>query len=75
MTPDGAVRAMVGGRDYAESQYNRAGRKAPARLGVQAVRLSHRDGSRVYTGDDPSDAPLDVKGWKPENYSHEYLAR
>ena len=24
MTPDGAVRAMVGGRDYAESQFNRA---------------------------------------------------
>src|ERR1700732_3549366 len=24
MTPDGAVRAMVGGRNYAESQYNRA---------------------------------------------------
>ena len=24
MTPDGAVRAMVGGRNYAESQFNRA---------------------------------------------------
>src|SRR6201991_345028 len=24
MTPDGAVRAMVGGRNYSESQYNRA---------------------------------------------------
>ena len=24
MTPDGAVRALVGGRNYAESQYNRA---------------------------------------------------
>ena len=24
MTPDGAVRAMVGGRNYADSQYNRA---------------------------------------------------
>ena len=24
MTPDGAVRALVGGRNYAENQYNRA---------------------------------------------------
>ncbi len=24
MEPDGAVRAMVGGRDYGESQFNRA---------------------------------------------------
>ena len=24
MTPDGAVRALIGGRDYAESQFNRA---------------------------------------------------
>ena len=24
MTPDGAVRAMIGGRNYAESQFNRA---------------------------------------------------
>jgi len=43
MTLDGAVRAMVGGRDYAESQFNRAtpGR-APARLVLQALRLSGR---------------------------------
>ena len=24
MTPDGAVRAMIGGRNYGESQFNRA---------------------------------------------------
>ena len=55
MTPDGAVRAMVGGRNYAESQYQPRGhREAPAGLGVQAVRLSHRDRSRIDAGDDPA---------------------
>ncbi len=47
MTLDGAVRALVGGRNYDESQFNRADRrKAPAGLGVQAVRLSRRAGVR-----------------------------
>ena len=37
----GAVRAMVGGYDYANSQFDRASEaQAPARLGLQAVRLS-----------------------------------
>ena len=36
----GAVRAMVGGYDYADSQFDRASEAAPpARLGLQAVRL------------------------------------
>jgi penicillin-binding protein 1A len=43
MTPDGAVRALVGGKNYAESQFNRAvAAKRQPRLGVQALRLSHR---------------------------------
>jgi penicillin-binding protein 1A len=47
MTPDGVVRALVGGRNYAESQFNRA-IATPARLGVQAVRLSHRARTRAH---------------------------
>ena len=40
---DGAVRAMVGGKDYVDSIYNRATQAdAPAGLGVQAVRLPDR---------------------------------
>jgi penicillin-binding protein 1A len=38
MDRDGAVRAMVGGRDYVDSLYNRATQATG--LGVQAVRLS-----------------------------------
>jgi penicillin-binding protein 1A len=74
MTPDGAVRAMVGGRNYAESQYNRAvtARRQPGSAFKPFVYLT-----AIESGLTPEtvrqDAPLDVKGWKPENYSHEYF--
>jgi penicillin-binding protein 1A len=74
MSPDGAVRAMVGGRNYAESQYNRAvtAKRQPGSAFKPFVYLT-----AVEAGLTPEtirqDAPLDVKGWKPENYSHEYF--
>ena len=74
MTPDGAVRAMVGGRNYAESQYNRAvtAKRQPGSAFKPFVYLT-----AVEAGLTPEtirqDAPIDVKGWKPENYTHEYF--
>jgi penicillin-binding protein 1A len=74
MTPDGAVRAMVGGRNYADSQYNRAvtAKRQPGSAFKPFVYLT-----AIEAGLTPDtirqDAPLDVKGWKPENYSHEYF--
>ena len=74
MAPDGAVRAMVGGRNYAESQYNRAvtAKRQPGSAFKPFVYLT-----AIEAGLTPDtirqDAPLDVKGWKPENYSHEYF--
>ncbi len=74
MTPDGAVRAMVGGRNYTESQYNRAvtAKRQPGSAFKPFVYLT-----AIESGLTPEtirqDAPLDVKGWKPENYSHEYF--
>ena len=47
----------------------RGRRQAPARLGVQAVRLSHRARARADARHVREDAPIDVKGWKPENYT------
>lgn len=70
MTPNGAVVAMVGGRSYGESQFNRA---------VNALR---QPGSSfkpfVYmtafmNGYSPAsivpDAPISIGGWSPRNYS------
>src|SRR3978361_1038377 len=74
MTPDGSVRAMVGGRNYAESQYNRAvtAKRQPGSAFKPFVYLT-----AIEAGLTPEtirqDAPLDVKGWRPENYSHEYF--
>ncbi|MGF6428452.1 MULTISPECIES: transglycosylase domain-containing protein [Bradyrhizobium] len=74
MTPDGAVRAMVGGRNYSESQYNRAvaAKRQPGSAFKPFVYLT-----AVEAGLTPdtirTDAPLDIKGWKPENYTHEYF--
>jgi penicillin-binding protein 1A len=74
MSPDGAVRAMVGGRNYSESQYNRAvtAKRQPGSAFKPFVYLT-----AIEAGLTPEtirqDAPLDIKGWKPENYSHEYF--
>ena len=46
---DGGVRAMVGGRDYGSSQFNRAtDADAPARVVVQALCLRHRAIERLH---------------------------
>jgi len=74
MSPDGAVRAMIGGRNYAESQFNRAvtAKRQPGSAFKPFVYLT-----AIEAGLTPEtirqDAPLDLKGWKPENYTHEYF--
>jgi penicillin-binding protein 1A len=71
MTPDGAVRALIGGKDYAESTFNR-------------VTKAHRQpGSAFKTfvyltaferGLTPATVRIDqpitpIKGWAPDNYN------
>src|SRR5579871_5532106 len=74
MTPQGAVRAMVGGRNYAESQYNRAttAKRQPGSAFKPFVYLTALE--QGLTPDTVrQDAPLKLKGWSPENYSREYF--
>ena len=74
MTPDGAVRALVGGRNYADSQFNRAvaAKRQPGSAFKPFVYLT-----AVEHGLTPDtvrdDKPISVKGWQPENYNHEYF--
>jgi penicillin-binding protein 1A len=73
MTPDGVVRALVGGRNYGESQFNRAisARRQPGSAFKPFVYLTALEhGLTPDTLRD--DAPIAVKGWKPENYEREY---
>jgi len=73
MTPDGVVRALVGGRNYSESQFNRAidAKRQPGSAFKPFVYLTALE--RGMTPDTVrEDAPIAVKGWKPENFEHEY---
>jgi penicillin-binding protein 1A len=74
MTPDGAVRAMVGGRNYSDSQYNRAvtAKRQPGSAFKPFIYLTALEGG-LTPETIRQDAPLDLKGWRPENYSHEYF--
>ncbi len=73
MTPDGRVRAMVGGVDYEGSQFNRAtdALRQPGSTFKLPVYLA-----ALVMGADPStrvpDEPIDIDGWKPENFNGQY---
>jgi len=72
--PNGAIRALVGGRDYSESQFNRAvsARRQPGSAFKPFVYLAGLE--HGLTPDSVrEDAPLNIKGWTPENYSREYF--
>ena len=74
MTPDGVVRALVGGKSYAESQFNRAiaAKRQPGSAFKPFVYLTALEhGLTPETVRE--DAPISVNGWKPENYEHQYL--
>lgn len=73
MRPDGAIRALIGGRDYAQSQFNRAttAKRQPGSAFKPFVYLAAID--RGLTPDTVrEDAPVNIKGWNPENYSRNY---
>jgi penicillin-binding protein 1A len=73
MRPDGAVKALVGGRDYGDSQFNRAtaARRQPGSAFKPFVYLAAVE--RGLTADTVrEDTPIAIKGWRPENYSRDY---
>jgi penicillin-binding protein 1A len=73
MRLDGRVVAMVGGRDYAESPFNRAtqARRQPGSAFKPFVYLAaFRAGLRPDTM--VNDAPLRIGDWSPRNYDNQY---
>ncbi len=70
----GAVRAMVGGRDYHQSPFNRAvlARRQPGSTFKPFVWLAAlRKG--VRPDDTVLDAPIRVGGWSPSDFERRYL--
>jgi len=73
LTPDGAVRAMVGGVDYKHSQYNRATQamRQPGSAFKAFVFLSAFE--HGLTPDSQFvDAPISVGKWHPGNYNDKF---
>src|SRR5580692_1452326 len=73
MTIDGAVRAMVGGRSYAQSPFNRAtdAKRQPGSafkpfVYLTAFEQGHKPDETMMDG------PVAIRGWKPGNYEGHY---
>jgi penicillin-binding protein 1A len=76
MEPDGTVRAMVGGRDYGESTFNRATNavRQPGsswKVFVYAAALENGYGPDSVI----VDGPVSIGNWSPQNYNRRFHGR
>jgi penicillin-binding protein 1A len=72
----GAIRAMVGGRDYGESQFNRATnamRQPGSSFKIYTYAAAMEKGYKPETL--ISDAPVTWRGWSPQNYGRSYAGK
>ncbi len=76
MTPNGRVKAMVGGRDYQKSQFNRAvqAERQPGSAFKLFLYLAALD-EQIYPDNGISARPIEVEGWRPRNADDAYPYR
>jgi len=76
LAPDGAILAMVGGRDYNESQFNRVtqARRQPGSLFKLFVYLTAL--RKGFTPDSiVVDQPVSIGNWEPDNYGDRFYGQ
>ncbi len=73
MSPDGAVRAMIGGADYAQSQFNRATQalRQPGSAFKPVVYLAGLDAG-LAPETKMTDAPVRIGNFRPANYDGKF---
>mgnify|MGYP006265883421 CR=1 FL=1 len=73
MSKRGAIRALVGGRDYGRSQFNRAtqAKRQPGSAFKPIVYLAAFEGG-LDAAAVIDDAPLSIDGWQPSNFDGAY---
>lgn len=74
MAPSGEVKAMVGGRSYRKSSFNRAtaAKRQPGSVFKTVVYAAGFEQGRAPE-DIYNDGPININGWKPSNYTRKYL--
>jgi penicillin-binding protein 1A len=69
MTPEGSIKAMVGGKDYRKSQFNRvtqAARQAGSTFKMFIYLAAMENNFNVF--DEIDDSPVVIGDWKPSNF-------
>ncbi len=74
LAPDGAVRAMAGGRAYGQSQFNRAtqAKRQPGSAFKPFVYLTALE-QGLHPESVMRDSPIILKKWQPRNFKNTYL--
>jgi penicillin-binding protein 1A len=77
LEPDGAVRALVGGRDYAVSQFNRVtdAYRQPGSSFKPYVYLTALMTGKFTPDTEVVDSPICLGNWCPRNYGGKYYGR
>ncbi len=77
LEPSGAVRAMVGGKDYGKSQFNRATSptRQPGSSFKPFVYATALETGKFRPNTVITDAPICIGDWCPKNYGRSYAGR